>query len=241
MHNAKCLPECRFRCHRYPGCRVDGQRPRCAGGSPPGSSQVEFQLSRGFRARCSSRAASKSSPNSSYLRRRASNSRRNCSAARSSLGTAALSSNCSSLTCLLGSMVSRSTLSRGVGGAPNRDTERPRVGRRSASACPLGPVAGRANVGSGRRRFRAVLSELPAEVRGRFAVRVAEVAWVLNPNGTVWRVVLTSGDFVFVKVLVAGQYPSLGEERDRLLWARIGCRFRGCSTTELTDRSSGWR
>ena len=65
-----------------------------------------------------------------------------------------------------------------------------------------------------------MLSELPAEVRGRFAVRVAEVAWVLNPNGTVWRVVLTSGDLVFVKVLVAGQYPSLGDERDRLLWAR---------------------
>ena len=104
---------------------------------PNWSNQVGFQLSRGFRARCSSRAASKSSPNSSYLRRRASNSRRNCSAVRSSLGTAALSSNCSLLTCLLGSMVARSTLSRGVGGAPNRNTERPRVGRRSAhlSAC----------------------------------------------------------------------------------------------------------
>ena len=65
----------------------------------------------------------------------------------------------------------------------------------------------------------AVLSELPGELHRRFAVGEAEVAWVLNPQGTVWRVGLESGDVVFVKVLAASQYPSLADERDRLLWA----------------------
>jgi kanamycin kinase len=64
-----------------------------------------------------------------------------------------------------------------------------------------------------------VLSDLPGELHRRFAVGEAEGAWVLNPQGTVWRVGLESGDVVFVKVLAAGQYPSLADERDRLLWA----------------------
>lgn len=63
-----------------------------------------------------------------------------------------------------------------------------------------------------------MLSELPVELRTRFDVGFAEVVWV-NPNGKVWRVVLASGDVVFVKVLIAGCYPSLGDERERLLWA----------------------
>jgi hypothetical protein len=78
---------------------------RSVGGGPARSGHIGFQISRDFCARCSSSAASKSSPKSSYLRRMASNSRRNCSSGRSLLGTAALSSNRLSLTCLLGSLL----------------------------------------------------------------------------------------------------------------------------------------
>ena len=51
MHQGEVSAWVSFQVPPLPGCRVDGQRPRCAGGSPPGSSQVEFQLSRGFRVR----------------------------------------------------------------------------------------------------------------------------------------------------------------------------------------------
>ena len=64
-----------------------------------------------------------------------------------------------------------------------------------------------------------VLSDLPAAVRERFEVREADVAWVLNPHGAVWRLGLIGGDVVFIKLLAVGQYPTLADERDRLLWA----------------------
>ena len=152
----------------------------CRRRRPAWSRPSWVQVSPGFRVMCSSRATSKSSPNSSYLLRRASNSRRNCSFAPSSLGTTALSSFCSLLTCVLGSLLTRSGLSRpAVRLRPHDDRAPARHDPRSVftaghgSCVPLSCATTAIHPGSCRRRCR----------RGRAAIESARWNCVAIADG----------------------------------------------------------
>lgn len=61
---------------------------------------------------------------------------------------------------------------------------------------------------------------LPREVAAAFPNATCEPAWVGHPQGTVWRLTEPDRPAVFVKLLNSPFYPSLADERDRLIWAR---------------------
>jgi len=60
---------------------------------------------------------------------------------------------------------------------------------------------------------------LPQEIVAAFPDAEAEPVWIGHPQGTVWRLTQPDSQAVYVKLLGAGIYPSLADERDRLIWA----------------------
>jgi kanamycin kinase len=62
-------------------------------------------------------------------------------------------------------------------------------------------------------------TSLPSELRPRFEGWTATVAWAWHDRITTWRLD-REGQSRFLKVLPLGHYPSLGDERERMEWAK---------------------
>ncbi len=60
---------------------------------------------------------------------------------------------------------------------------------------------------------------LPQEVISAYPHETRDVAWILNPQGAVWRLTEPGRETLYVKVLAHGLYPTLRDERLRIEWA----------------------